>query len=162
MDHIKFIHKICLQKTLPHLRETIKKQQMHQVASKAQPPHSSVPAASINIAANRVRPNLPSVTAPIRTTIMGQSYTTPQGVLRKNLSIPEQMFQKQLLQGRIISSSGHITPGMNTLIHTQQRGTAIAANIKGVAGKQILMGNQAANTHKEKQKSTAYYSSASG
>lgn len=133
---------------------------MHQVASKAQPPHSTVPAASISITANRVRPNLPPVTAPIRSAAIGQSHTTPQAVLTKGLSIPDQMQKQMLLQSRIIATSGQATPALN-IPGTNQRG-AVAANLKGLAGKHAAGGNQAANTHKEKQKSTAYYSSASG
>lgn len=133
---------------------------MHQVTTKSQVPITAVPAASISIATSRVRPNIP---AQIPNAIMGQLHPTPSHQnIRKGLTIPDQMLQKHMLQGRIIATSGQVTPGMNTLIAGVQQRGANVANIRGPALKQGVIGQPASSAHKEKQKSTSFYSSASG
>ena len=75
--------------------------------------------------------------------------------VRKNLMIPEQMLHKHMLNN-VTATSGQ-TSAINALIQgAPQRGGAAAGGVKG-AGKAANL-----NQGKEKQKSSTYFSSASG
>ena len=75
--------------------------------------------------------------------------------VRKNLMIPEQMLHKHMLNN-VTATSGQ-TSAVNSLIQgAPQRGGVAAGGTKG-AGKTTN-----ANQSKEKQKSSTYFSSASG
>jgi len=106
------------------------------------------------VPANRLKPSIPST---INTPLSNIRFAaTPNQVVRKNLTIPEQLLQKQMISA-VTATTGQTSAGMNTLLQgPPQRGAVAAAGLKviGKAGHP----NQA----KEKQKSTAYYSSASG
>ena len=74
---------------------------------------------------------------------------------RKNLMIPEQMLQKHMLNS-VTATSGQ-SSAINALIQgAPQRGGFAAGGMKG-AGKAANLGQG-----KEKQKSSTYFSSASG
>ncbi|XP_065676167.1 transcription initiation factor TFIID subunit 4-like [Hydra vulgaris] len=161
-----------LKKTLPHLRETIKKQQMQQVNAKSQqlqqqqqqqqqqhqlqqqqpPPQQNSPKLSL-------RPNVPDMKNLQLSSIIsgGQAVAPQQFILGKNLTLQEQqMLQKQLLQhGRIlIASSGQVTPGIRTIINQTTQPTA-----NGMMNRQMMSPLVVAG--REKPRNT-HYSSAIG
>lgn len=145
-----------LKKTLPHLRETIRKQQTLQMNPKSQAQPMSISNR------NQVRATLPSVNQHLRTSANNLPHITPQQLIaNKNLSAQEQlMLQKQLAQhGRIVvASAGQATPGMKTFLpgamHNQ------AASRMGM-NKQIP-GMAAAGAPKEKPRNTQYSSAVGG
>ena len=102
------------------------------------------------VSASRLKPAAQTVNTPIT----GARLATPNQVIKKNLTIPEQMLQKQMFN-TITATTGQTSAITNLMQGAHPRGAAAAGGPKGAkAG--------AANQKNEKQKSSTYYSSASG
>ncbi|XP_066936097.1 transcription initiation factor TFIID subunit 4-like [Clytia hemisphaerica] len=140
-----------LKKTLPHLRETIKKQQMQQIIK------SNVQAV---VSASRLKPG-----QTVNTPITGARLpATPNQVVKKNLTIPEQMLQKQMFN-TITATTGQTSAITNLMQGSHPRGAA-AAHPRGGAAAFHPRGAAAAgpkgakagaaNQKNDKQKSSFY------
>ena len=132
---------------------------MQQMASKGQQPQ--VIAAS---SAAPLRPNMTAIAGNRPTTIInGQSRITPHHILtNKNLTIQEQqILSKQIAQqGRIVVSTGQVTPGMRTAIQPPIHGIAgLTTNHKGFLTKpQMGAHPEILGAGKDKPRNTGYSS----
>jgi len=145
-----------LKKTLPYLRETIKKQQ--QITSKNNNPPTNQIRQPIQISRN-VQAVHPNHAAALAVANMHQRGISPQ-LLIGNAS-QQQMMQKQIAQqGRIIiASSGQVTPGMKTTLPSAHHGVAgkIFMKPNAVNSMGVILGGA-----KDNKPRNSHYSSAIG